>query len=222
MFGEGVGGMGGWRSLARRVRDLATGPAAPVDVFTREFPPLVRRLPKDVDGSAEAELHRRLPELLEGVDRADLVRRVPSWAKVALHHLESGDPAALHAAINHGLLDLRQHAAGLHGGEPVVHLPGWDDESIPREAFVLADSETRFAGEVVASRVVNDRFEAVLRAGFKHVDAGGAVPELTILTPGINATWTGETSGHRGGDAMWRETFDRSTWLVELPLSRHE
>ncbi len=220
MFGEGVGGMGGWRSLARRVRDLATGPAAPIDVFARDFPPLVRRLPKDRDGSVEAELRRRLPELLAAVDRADLVRRVPSWAKVALHHLENDDPAALRSAINHGLLDLRQHAAGLHDGQPVIHLPGWEDESIPREVFVLADSETRFAGEVVGARVVNDRFEAVFRAGFAHIDAEGAVPELTVLTPGISATWTGETSGHRGGDAMWRETFDRSTWVVDLPLSR--
>lgn len=212
--------MGGLRSLARRVRDLATGPAAPVDVFVREFPPMLRRLPKDLDGSAEAELRRRLSELLVDVDRAVLVRRLPSWAKVALHHLERDDTNALHAALNRGLLDLRQHPAGLHDGQPVIHLPGWEDDGIPREAFVLADSETRFAGEVVGSRVVGDRFEAIVRAGFAHIDADGALPELKVLTPGVEVTRHGRTTGHRGGDAMWRETYDRSTWAVELPLSR--
>ncbi|MBA4607827.1 CDP-glycerol glycerophosphotransferase family protein [Aeromicrobium sp. Marseille-Q0843] len=212
--------MGRLRSLSRRVLDLATGPAKPLDVFVKEFPPLVRRLPKDLDGSVEADLRAGLPELLEGVDRAALVRRIPSWAKVALHHLEHGDADALHAALNRGLLDVRLHAGGLHEGEPVAHLPGWDDPAIPREAFVLADSETRFAGEVVRSRVVGDRFEAVFRAGFAHVDAPGAVPELTVVTPGVRVEWTGETSGHRGGPAMWRETYDRSTWALDVPLSR--
>lgn len=212
--------MGRLRSLTRRVLDLATGPAKPIDVLAREFPPLVRRLPKDVDGSVEAELRRRLPEWLEGVDRNDLVRRLPSWAKVALHHLENDDVAALHAALNHGLIDVRQHVGGLFDGQPVLHLPGWDDPSIPREAFVLADSETRFAGEVVRSRVVEDRFEAVIRAGFVHVDADGAVPELTVKTPSVQATWVGERSGHRGGAATWRETYDLSTWSVDIPLSR--
>lgn len=212
--------MGRLRSLARRVRDLATGPGTPTDEFVRAFAPLVRKLPKDVDGSVEARLVEELPAMLDGVDRAALVRRLPSWAKVALHHLERGDLDALHAAINHLLLDVRHHAAGLHDGEPVVHLPGWDDSSIPREAFVLADSETRFAGEVVRSRVVDDRFEAVIRAGFAHVDADGAVPDLTVLTPGVSAGWTGETSGHRGGPAQWRETFDRSTWAVAVPLAK--
>jgi len=212
--------MGRLRSLARRVRDLASGPATPTDELVRVLPPLVRKLPKDVDGSVEAELLDRLPDLLDGVDREALVRRLPSWAKVALHHLEHDDLDALHAAINHHLLEVRQHAAGLHEGEPVVHLPGWDDPSIPRGAFVLADSETRFAGEVVRSRVEEDRFEAVVRAGFAHVDADGALPDLTVLTPGVTATWTGETSGHRGGPAQWRETFDRSTWAIDVPLSR--
>lgn len=212
--------MGRLRSLARRVRDLATGPATPTDEFVRVFPPLVRKLPKDVDGSVEARLRSELPTMLDGVDRTQLVRRLPSWAKVALHHLERDDVDALHAALNHLLLDVRHHAAGLHDGEPVAHLPGWDDPSIPREAFVLADSETRFAGEVVRSRIVDDRFEAVVRAGFAHLDADGAVPELSVVTPGVLATWTGETSGHRGGPAQWRETYDRSTWSVAVPLSR--
>ncbi|MCL3838505.1 CDP-glycerol glycerophosphotransferase family protein [Aeromicrobium duanguangcaii] len=212
--------MGKLRSLTRRVRDLATGPAKPLDVLAREFPPLVRKLPKDLDGSVEAQLRERLPDWLREVDRAALVRRIPSWAKVALHHLENDDPDALHAALDHGLLDVRQFAAGLHEGEPVVHLPGWDDPSIPRETFVLATSETRFAGEVVRARVVEDRFEAVIRAGFAHIDADGAVPELIVITPGVRAEWIGETSGHRGGAAMWRETYDRSTWAIELPISR--
>ncbi|GAA2086319.1 CDP-glycerol glycerophosphotransferase family protein [Aeromicrobium tamlense] len=212
--------MGRLRSLSRRVLDLATGPAKPLDVLVKELPPLVRRLPKDVDGSVEADLLARLPELLHGVDRTQLVRRLPSWAKVALHHLEHDDLDALHAALNLGLTDVRQFAAGVHEGEPVAHLPGWDDPSIPREAFVLADSETRFAGEVVRSRVVGDRFEAVFRAGFAHIDVPGAVPELTVLTPGVRAEWTGETSGHRGGAATWRETYDRSTWAVDVALSR--
>lgn len=212
--------MGRLRSLARRVRGLASGPTTPTEEFVRAFPPLVRALPKDVEGSAEADLVERLPVMLADVDRAALVRRLPSWAKVALHHLENGDLPALHAAINRQLLEVRQHAAGLHDGEPVVHLPGWDDPSIPRETFVLADSETRFAGEVVRSRVEGDRFEAVVRAGFAHVDADGALPDLTVLTPGVTATWTGETSGHRGGPAQWRETFDRSTWAIDVPLAR--
>lgn len=212
--------MGRLRSLARRVRDLATGPATPTDEFVRAFAPLVRKLPKDVDGSSEARLRELLPQMLDGVDRTELVRRLPSWAKVALHHLERDDLDALHAAINRLLLDVRHHRAGLHEGEPVVHLPGWDDPSIPREAFVLADSETRFSGEVVRSRVDGDRFETVIRAGFAHIDADGAVPDLTVLTPGVTATWVGETSGHRGGPAQWRETYDRSTWSIDLPLAR--
>ena len=211
--------MGRLRSLARRVRGLATGPATPLDVFAREFPALVRRLPQDVDGAVEARLCDRLPAMLDGVDRDALVRRVPSWAKVALHHLERDDRDALHDAINHGLLDVRRHPGGLHEGRPVIHLPGWDDPTIPREAFVLSDSQTPFAGEVVRARVVGDRFEAVVRAGFEHIDAEGAVPDLTVRTPGVGLEYSGETSGHRGGAATWRETYDRSTWRLELPVS---
>ncbi len=211
--------MGKWQSLTRRVRGLTTGPAEPLDVLARDLPKLVRRLPKDRDGSIEADLATRLPGLLAGVDRAALTRRIPSWAKVALHHLEAGDHDALHAAINRGLLDVRQHDTSVEAGEPVAHLPGWDDPAIPRETFVLADSETRFAGEVVRARVVGDRVEAVLRAGFAHIDTDER-PELTVRTAGVTATYSGETSGHRGGDATWRETYDRSTWTIDVALSR--
>lgn len=220
----GPGDIGKVRSFARRALRLR-GPETPVDLLAGPLAKLVRRLPTDVDGSAERELFERVPGLLAEVertpnDRLDLIRRVPAYAKVAHHHVRAGDADALHAALNAGLLDLRQHRTGVHDGRPVALLPGWDDARIARDAFVLAVSETRFAGEVVRARITDDRVEAVFRAGFRHIDADGDVPALVVHTKGVTATYVGETSGHRGGDATWRETYDRSTWSVSLPLAR--
>lgn len=212
--------MAGLRSLARRVMGRSGGRSGPVEQLTRDLPRLVRRLPSDVDGAVEAELVARVPELLAQVPPGDLVRRVPSWAKVAYHHLAAGDLDALHAAVNRGLLDVRQHPAGLHEGQPVAHLPGWDDPAIPRETFVLSDRETGFAAETVRARIEEDRFRAIVRVGFEHIDAGGELPALVVHTRGVTLTYAGETSGHRGGAAGWRETYDRSTWAFDVPLSR--
>ncbi len=212
--------MGKFRSLARRVLGIATGQPEPIELLAHDLADLVRRLPNDLDGQIEAELVEQVPSLLAQVDATEYLEQVPSFAKVAFHHIRQNDLQALHSAVNRGLLDLKQHSAALDEGRPVVHLPGWEDPEIARDNFVLSLSQTQLVTEVVRIRIIGDQVEAVIRAGFANIDADGAVPKLKVLTAGVTAKLVGETSGHRGGAATWRETFDRSTWSVVVPLAK--
>ncbi len=169
------------------------------------------------DSDFEKQLFAHVPSVLARADAQTWQQAAPAWLRLMCWHFETGNVDALHDFLCRGGLETRRHGGSMLDGEPVVHLPGWENPEIPRRLFVLSPAETAFVGLVRRARWVEDDLELVVNAGVRHLEA----PEVEISA---SATWVGvavdvapanETFGHR--EAAWNRTLDQSHWLVRIP-----
>jgi CDP-glycerol glycerophosphotransferase (TagB/SpsB family) len=193
-----------------------------VQVLSNDMPRYVRAAIAVRDEAYLDTLLERLPPMLERVDPAQLQASAPNFARVAYEHVRAGRRAELEHFLTHDGLVLNHHDGSLEPVGPVSHLPGWDDPSMPREAFVLTERQTPLDTMVMRARwTPSDVLSLTLRAGLRHLDSHDEDPVGRAWLVGARGTrmalpirLADERFGHH--HVSWRETFDRSTWVVDV------
>lgn len=171
------------------------------------------------DGAYLDQLFTHLPPLLDDLDGPTWQAEAPAWLRLACHHIKNGDRNDFLDFLGRGGLDVKRHGGSLEQGHPVVHLPGWESDEIPRDVFVLSENETGFVARIRRARWLGDDLELVITAGLRHLEAPGemAQAEASWLGHELDVTLAKERFGHR--TAAWNETLDACHWVVRVPES---
>lgn len=220
------------RRVARRVRRPA-GPvvprtglelaalldsgADPRELLVRRLPAVVRLLPVVQDPAYLDVFCDRVPTLLEGRP-AGALREVDAQVRVAYEHVRRGDRAGLEHLLTHEGLKLDPHDASVGPHGPVVHLPGWDEPALDRDAFVLADHQVTLDARVLRVLPVGTGAEVVVWAYLRHVEAPSSARAWAVVgdeRTELSVSRDPEVPGLRLG--AWRAAYDRSVWRVAVP-----
>ncbi len=192
-------------------------------LLSNDIPMYIRALPRVRDEGYESQLLDRLPALIDRADSKEMLRTVANDAHVAYEYIRQGRRDDLHSFLTHDGLVLNHHDGSLQPEGPVIHLPGWDDPSIRREAFVLAERQTPLDTMIMRARWTGDReLTLTLRAGLRHVESPDETPQARawLVTDGgrvdVPITLADERFGQH--HPSWRQTYDRSTWNAVIDV----
>lgn len=165
----------------------------------------------------------RLPRLLDLANPEVVRREAPAEMRVLHELFRRHDIQTIHNFFNRDGLDLNSFPAGMESGEPVIHLPGWDDPSIARENFVLSDRQTTLQGSVIrAGWNSADKLHLTVCAYLLHVEAVGVAPSarawLRNVDTGSRFALQCHLDGERVGHLIHaaRETYGRSVFSVVI------